>query len=88
MPKLEEHIRKSIQRTGKGWAEIHEFLDGKELSLFEKLKRHNVFVLNIKEVREKFGEEGTKEYFYHLKEDYQRFPFIILWKIFKNRIKS
>ncbi len=90
MPKLEEHISRSLQRTGKSFAEIHEYLDGNSLSVFEKIKRHSIISAsrNFENIKRKFGKEGAEEYMQHLKEDYQKFPLRFLWLLFEKRIKK
>ena len=88
MPKLEEHIKKSLERTGKEWRNVHEFLDGQHLSVLEKLRRHSplVAVRNFGEIEKDSGQEGIREYVHHLKEDYRKFRLMVLWRLFERKI--
>ncbi len=89
MPKLEEHITRSLQRSGKDWRDLHEYLDGTSLNIFKKIKRHSPFGIKkkIKYMEKRFGKEGIREYLMHLKEDYETLPlFRFLWKIVERKI--
>jgi len=85
MPSLEEHIEKSVLRTGKSWKELHEFLDGRGLSMIEKIRRHSIFSYsrNLSHIKKTFGDDGVEEYIHHLKEDYGIFPLSVIFKIFE-----
>ena len=82
MPPIKEHIKLSTERTGKPYKRVHEWIDGRDLSHNEKGKRHDI--INIPQflpiVKEKFGEDGAKEYLQHIKDDYEE---NILFKILK-----
>lgn len=72
MPSLEKHIELSIKRTGKEYREVHEWLDGDDVSFIEKLARHNFLTTSkfLPVVERKFGKEGVIEYIHHLEDDY------------------
>jgi len=68
MPNIEEHVKISLARTGKDYAQIHEWMDkdpGK------KAERHDVSRIcefgSI--IRAKYGEEGLNEYVQHIYDD-------------------
>jgi len=67
MPPIEKHTQKSIERTGKNYLEIHEWIDDPE----KKAERHDIGrVLEIaKMFEEKYGKEGAREYVQHLQDD-------------------
>lgn len=67
MPPIEEHIKKSIERTGRDYRDIHEWVDDPE----KKAERHDLGrVLELgKTFEEKYGEEGAREYVQHLQDD-------------------
>ena len=67
MPPLEDHLASSIERTGKDYREIHEWIDHPEL----KYERHDFSkVLDTAAMfEEKYGREGAQEYVNHLVED-------------------
>lgn len=72
----QEHIKKSKQRTGDGFEEVHEWLDNcicrpyidyDKYPMQHRVERHNVSGLLF--IKEKFGEEAYREGKYHLLED-------------------
>ncbi|MCP4666510.1 MAG: hypothetical protein GY849_09085 [Deltaproteobacteria bacterium] len=67
MPPIEQHIQKSMERTGKDYKEIHEWIDDPE----KKFERHDVTrILEFgKMFEEKYGEEAAKEYIQHIHDD-------------------
>lgn len=67
MPPIEKHIQTSIERTGKDYRDIHEWIDHPE----KKPQRHDLGrVLELaKMFEEKYGEEGAREYVQHLQDD-------------------
>lgn len=73
MPSIEKHIGLSLKRTGKGYKEIHEWMDGRGLSYKERLIRHSI--TNIPEflpiIEKMSGKDGVKEYLQHIKDDYE-----------------
>lgn len=72
MPSLEDHIARSVKRTGREYRALHEWLDGHDLGIFERLRRHGILGISKVEpvVREMFGEDGVEEYIEHIREDY------------------
>ncbi len=74
MPPINEHVKLSLKRTGKGYREIHEWMDGKDISYKERIARHKV--TNVPEflpiIEKKFGKDGAKEYLWHIEEDYEQ----------------
>ncbi len=85
MPPIEEHIKLSLKRTGRGFREVHEWMDGKNVSYKDKVARHNI--MNIPDfmpvVEKEFGKDGVREYLQHIKDDYENH---IVLKIF-NKLK-
>jgi glutaredoxin 2 len=67
MPNIESHIKKSIERTGKTYDEIHKWIDDPE----HKDERHDITrVLEFGRMFEdKFGKEAAQEYVQHLADD-------------------
>lgn len=67
MPPIEKHTQKSIERTGKDYRDVHEWIDDPE----KKAERHDIGrVLEFaKMFEEKYGEEGAREYVQHLQDD-------------------
>ncbi len=67
MPPVNKHVQKSLERTGKEYREIHEWIDDTE----KKAERHDITkVLEFgKMFEEKYGEEGAREYVQHLTDD-------------------
>ena len=74
MPSLEKHYKLSLKRTGKEFRQVHEWLDGKDLSISERIERHDI--ANIPKflpvIEEKFGNDGVKEFVQHIKDDYEK----------------
>ena len=66
MPSIEKHIQTSLERTGKEYREIHEWIDDFE----KKNERHNITkVLEVgKMFEEKYGKEAAQEYVQHLSD--------------------
>ena len=69
MPPTTKHFVTSVARTGKDYAELHNWIDDSDL--IRKYERHNF--TNIwkfgPEIKAGFGEEGVAEYIEHLRED-------------------
>lgn len=67
MPPIENHIQKSIERTGKDYKEIHEWIDDPE----NKVERHDITkILEFgKMFEKKHGEEAAQEYIQHIHDD-------------------
>ena len=71
MPAIDVHAKTSIERTGKDYREIHEWIDNDET---KKVQRHDVTRIpeNAKEVELKWGEEGVREYIQHIHDDIKK----------------
>ena len=67
MPEVKKHIDKSIERTGREYREVHEWIDDPG----RKKERHDVTrMLEFGGMfREKHGEESVQEYVAHLHDD-------------------
>ena len=67
MPSVPKHIEISKERTGKSYQEVHEWIDDPD----HKNERHDITrVLEFSRMfREKYGEEGAREYVQHLADD-------------------
>lgn len=67
MPLIEIHVKKSLERTGKEYREIHEWIDEPE----HKNERHDITrILEFgKMFEEKYGKEGAQEYIQHIHDD-------------------
>ncbi len=67
MPDLSVHIQSSLNRTGKEYREVHEWIDNPPT----KYERHNwsEVLKNAKMFAEQYGEQAAQEYVMHLVED-------------------
>ena len=67
MPPIDNHIKSSMERTGKEYREIHEWIDERD----HKSERHDVTkILKFgKMFEEKYGEDGAQEYIQHIHDD-------------------
>lgn len=78
MPSIEKHIQLSLERTGKEHRQIHEWMDGNNLSPKERLERHRT--ANIPKflpiVENKFGKPSAKEYLQHIEDDNNNNPLL------------
>jgi hypothetical protein len=61
----------SRRRTGKTYRELHEWMDPWEEDRALARERHEITNIpeNFQYVREKWGEEGAREFLFHIKED-------------------
>ncbi len=68
MPPVAGHTKSSIERTGKDYKEVHEWLD---MDLDAKTDRHDITKIYEygKIIEEKYGKEGLQEYIHHLHDD-------------------
>lgn len=68
MPPVDNHIKTSIERTGKDHREIHEWLD-KDPD--RKAERHDITKMFEygKMIEEKYGKEALQEYIRHVHDD-------------------
>ncbi len=76
MPSIEKHTELSLKRTGKGFKELHEWMEE------DKLARHDIAnILELLPAVEKlFGKESQKEYLWHIRDDYE---LNIAWRILR-----
>jgi len=67
MPPIEKHTKKSIERTGKDYKEIHDWIDDPE----KKFERHDITkILEFgKMFEETQGKEAAQEYIQHIHDD-------------------
>jgi len=67
MPPIEKHLQTSLERTDKEYRDIHEWIDDPE----NKKERHDITQIpdNFQMFKEKYGEEGAREYVQHLSDD-------------------
>ncbi|MBF0127022.1 MAG: hypothetical protein HQM02_07410 [Magnetococcales bacterium] len=67
MSKPEVHYQRSLARTGQEYREIHQWIDEPGM----KYERHDLGrVLEFAGMwRDKYGEEGAREYLHHLQDD-------------------
>lgn len=67
MPAIDKHVQTSLERTGKEYREIHEWIDEPE----KKVERHDITrILEFgKMFEEKHGEEAAQEYIQHIHDD-------------------
>ncbi len=70
MPPTEKHFETSIRRTEKDYADLHRWIDHPD----HKNERHDFTRIWDfgPEIRERFGEEGVREYIEHLREDMEK----------------
>ena len=68
MPSIEKHRTLSIERTGKDFTEVHEWLDGDPE---KKAERHDITKMFEygKLIEERYGEEARQEYIQHIHDD-------------------
>ena len=76
MPPVAKHVKASLERTGKEYREVHEWINHPE----NKNARHDITKIpdNFQMVKEKYGEEAAREYVQHLSDDLKgRFGHVI-----------
>ncbi len=68
MPSIEKHRTVSVERTGKDFMEVHEWLDGDPE---KKAERHDITKMYEygKLIKERHGEEALQEYIRHIHDD-------------------
>ncbi|MFA4829983.1 MAG: hypothetical protein WC855_02710 [Thermodesulfovibrionales bacterium] len=71
MPSIDAHAKASIERTGKEYRDVHEWIDKDEA---KKVERHDITKIpqNIKEIELRWGEEGVREYIQHIHDDIKK----------------
>lgn len=68
MPPIEKHLKASIEKTGKDYKNVHEWLDGDPA---KKAERHDITKIYEygKMIEEKYGKEALQEYIRHIHDD-------------------
>lgn len=68
MPPIPGHTKSSLERTGKEYKEVHEWLD---MDPDKKVIRHDITKIheNGKRIEEQYGAEARQEYIRHLHDD-------------------
>ncbi|MBI2980056.1 MAG: hypothetical protein HYY41_04420 [Chloroflexi bacterium] len=68
MPAVEIHVKNSLARTGKGYQEVHEWVDKDET---KKVERHDIKQLldNAEHIKSMWGQEAAREFVIHLHDD-------------------
>lgn len=69
MPPVAKHLKISLDRTGKEYREVHEWLDDTDPEV--KAKRHDVKKIGEygSMISEQYGTEGLQEYIMHIQDD-------------------
>lgn len=67
MPKIEVHSKESLERTGKEFIELHEWIDDPS----KKPEHHDITRIyhHSREIEEKWGKEGVQEFINHIQTD-------------------
>jgi hypothetical protein len=68
MPPVEKHVKTSIEKTGRDFKEVHEWLDSDPAKKTERHDITKIFEFG-KMIEEQFGAEGRVEYIRHLHDD-------------------
>ncbi len=68
MPPIEKHLKISLERTGKDYREVHEWIDGDPA---KKAERHDVTKIYEygQMFKDKYGDEALQEYLQHIHDD-------------------
>ncbi len=68
MPPIDYHLKVSMERTGKEYREVHEWLDA---DTDKKADRHDITMIHEhgKMMEEKYGKEAREEYIRHIHDD-------------------
>ena len=68
MPPIDKHVKKSMEKTGKDYKDVHEWIDGDPE---EKAERHDITKIYEygKMIEEKYGKEALQEYIQHIHDD-------------------
>lgn len=68
MPPIINHLKTSLDRTGKEYKEIHDWIDGDPA---KKAERHDITKIYEygKIIEGKYGKEGREEYIQHIHDD-------------------
>lgn len=70
MPPFNAHLKTSMERTGKDYKELHDWIDN-DPDMAVKIDRHNLHSLarNIEYVKATWGEEAVAEFIQHVVDD-------------------
>ena len=68
MSPIANHLKTSIERTGKDYKDVHEWIDGDPA---KKAERHDITRIYEygKMIEEKYGKEAVQEYIKHIHDD-------------------
>ncbi|MBI5196875.1 MAG: hypothetical protein HZA10_11235 [Nitrospirae bacterium] len=68
MPPINNHLMASMERTGKEYREVHEWLDADPE---KKAERHDITKIYEygKMMEERYGKEAREEYIRHIRDD-------------------
>ncbi len=68
MPPIDKHVKKSMEKTGKDYKNVHEWIDGDPE---KKAERHDITKIYEygKMIEEKYGKEALQEYIQHIHDD-------------------
>ncbi len=68
MPPIDKHLKKSMEKTGKDYKDVHEWIDGDPE---KKAERHDITKIYEygKMIEEKYGKEALQEYIQHIHDD-------------------
>ncbi len=71
MPSLREHIELCRKRQGRGFEEVHKWLDSPEIPLFLRILRHMPFLSerNGKRIENLFGKDARRAFENHIRDD-------------------
>ncbi len=85
MPPVQGHTKSSMERTGKEYKEVHEWLDDPE----KKAERHDLTKIHEYSLmfEQKYGAEAREEYVRHLQDD-MKAKFTHLQHDFEKQIKD
>ena len=67
MPKIEIHLKESLERTGKEYKELHEWIDDPS----KKPEHHDItkMLQHAKTIEKKWEDEGVQEFINHIQAD-------------------
>ncbi len=68
MPPLVKHIKKSLDKTGKEYKEVHAWLDSDPEMRAERHDITRIYEYG-KQIEEKYGKEALEEYIEHIHDD-------------------
>ncbi len=68
MPPIDKHLKVSMERTGKDYRDVHEWIDGNPEM---KAERHDITKIYEygKMFEERYGKEALQEYIQHIHDD-------------------